>query len=44
MKLVSVAVTCNDKLDTPEQKLDDGESITLRVVELSKLNRVLRGE
>ena len=44
MKLVSVAVTCKDRLETPEQKLDDGESITLRVVELSKLNQILKGE
>ena len=44
MKLVSVAVTCKDQLETPEQKLDDGESITLRVVELSKLNQILKGE
>lgn len=43
MKLVSVAVTCKDQLETPEQKLDDGESITLRVVELSKLNQILKG-
>ena len=44
MKLVSVAVTCKDQLETPEQKLDDGESITIRVVELAKLNQVLKGE
>lgn len=44
MKLVSVAVSCKDQLETPEQKLDEGESITLRVVELSKLNQILRGE
>ncbi|KAF9782911.1 NUDIX hydrolase domain-like protein [Thelephora terrestris] len=42
MKLVSVAVTCKDQLETPEQKLDDGESITLRIVELSKLNQILK--
>lgn len=44
MKLVSVAVTCDDQLETPEQKLEEGESITLRVVELSKLNQILKGE
>lgn len=44
MKLVSVAVSCEDKLERPEQKLDDGESITLRVVELSKLNQILKGK
>lgn len=43
MKLVSVTVTCKDQLETPEQKLDVGESITLRVVELSKLNQTLKG-
>jgi len=41
MKLVSVAVTCNDRLETPKQRLDDGESITLRVVELDMLNQIL---
>lgn len=44
MKLVSVSVICDDQLGKPEQKLDDGESITLRVVELSKLNQTLKGE
>ena len=44
MKLVSVAVTCRDQLETPEQKLDDGESITIRVVELAKLNQILKGK
>lgn len=44
MKLVSVAVTCKDQLETPEQKLDDGESITIRVVELAKFNQILKGE
>ena len=44
MKLVSIAVTCKDQLETPEQKLDDGESITIRVVELAKLNQILKGE
>jgi len=44
MKLVSVAVACKDQLETPEQKLDDGESITIRVVELAKLNQILKGE
>jgi len=42
MKLVSVSVICDDQLGKPEQKLDDGESITLRVVELSKLNQTLK--
>lgn len=44
MKLVSVAVICKDKLETPDQKLDDGESITIRVVELAKLNQTLKGK
>ena len=44
MKVVSVTVTCKDQLETPKQKLEDGESIALRVVELSKLNQVLKGE
>jgi hypothetical protein len=44
MKLISVSVTCKDQLETPEQKLEEGEAITLRVVELSKLNQILRGE
>jgi len=42
MKLVSIVVTCKDQLETPEQKLDDGESITIRVVELAKLNQILK--
>lgn len=44
MKLVSVAVVCKDKLETPSQKLDDGESIAIRVVELAKLNQILKGK
>jgi len=42
MKVVSVAVTCKDQLETPKQKLDDGESITIRVVELAKFNQTLK--
>ena len=44
MKLVSVAVTCKDQLEMPEQKLDDGESITIRVVDLAKFNQILKGK
>ena len=44
MKLVSVAVTCDDQLEMPEPKLEDGELITIRVVELAKLNQILKGE
>lgn len=44
MKLVSIAVTCKDQLETPTQTLDDGESITIRVVELAKLNQILKGK
>jgi len=42
MKLVSIAVTCEDKLETHEQKLEDGESIKIRVVELAKLYQILK--
>ena len=44
MKVVSVAVACKDQLERPEQKLEDGESITIRVVELAKLNQILKGK
>lgn len=38
MKLVMVDVPFPDKLETYDQKLDEGEFITRRVVELSKLS------
>ncbi|KAI0822663.1 NUDIX hydrolase domain-like protein [Trametes gibbosa] len=37
MKLVTVDVPFPEKLDMPSQKLDPGEFITARIVELSKL-------
>ncbi|TFK46045.1 hypothetical protein OE88DRAFT_1638999 [Heliocybe sulcata] len=43
MKLVSVRVALPDKLETPEQKLDEGEFIVKRVVELAKLHEELKG-
>ncbi|EPQ58528.1 hypothetical protein GLOTRDRAFT_114924 [Gloeophyllum trabeum ATCC 11539] len=43
MKLVVVRVTLEDKLETPDQKLDEGEFIVKRVVELAKLHEELKG-
>jgi len=43
MKLVIVNVTMEDKLNLPKQKLEEGEFIVPRIVELSKLYEVLRG-
>jgi len=43
MKFVIVNVTMEDKLNLPKQKLEEGEFIVSRVVELSKLYEVLRG-
>jgi ADP-ribose pyrophosphatase len=43
MKLVVVNVLLEDKMEHPEQKLEEGESIITHVVELSKLNGTLRG-
>ncbi|KIK63815.1 hypothetical protein GYMLUDRAFT_40901 [Collybiopsis luxurians FD-317 M1] len=37
MKLVVLNVTLEDKLETPDQKLDAGEFIVRRVIELQKL-------
>ncbi|KAG7092172.1 hypothetical protein E1B28_008541 [Marasmius oreades] len=37
MKLVVLNVTLDDKLELPEQKLEQGESIVRKVVELNKL-------
>ncbi|OCH95250.1 hypothetical protein OBBRIDRAFT_831097 [Obba rivulosa] len=42
MKLVMVEVPIPDKLEMPEQKLDVGEFITARVVEISKLAAELK--
>jgi hypothetical protein len=44
MKLVVVDVPFADKLEIYDQKLDAGEFITRRVVELSKLSDELKGE
>jgi hypothetical protein len=43
MKLVVLAVELADKLETPEQKLEAGEFIVKRVVEIAKLNEELKG-
>ncbi|KAG6845040.1 hypothetical protein H0H87_001377 [Tephrocybe sp. NHM501043] len=42
MKLVVLSVVLDDKLKLPDQKLDAGEFIVRRVVELSKLHQELR--
>ena len=44
MKLAVVDVLLADKLETPEQKLDAGEFIVKRVVELDNLTVELKGE
>jgi ADP-ribose pyrophosphatase len=43
MKLVVVSVLFEDALVRPEAKLDDGEFIVTKVVELDKLNETLKG-
>ncbi|KAH9946397.1 NUDIX hydrolase domain-like protein [Epithele typhae] len=43
MKLVTIEVSFPDKLEMAPQKLEPGEYIVVRVVELSKLGEVLRG-
>ncbi|KAG6813108.1 hypothetical protein H0H92_013962 [Tricholoma furcatifolium] len=42
MKLVVLSVVLDDKIEMPDQKLDPGEFIVRRVVELSKLNSELK--
>lgn len=44
MKLVVISVLLADKMEYPEQKLDTGEYITKRVVELAKLSDELKGK
>lgn len=44
MQLLIAKVVMEDKLETPEQKLDAGEYIVKRVVELSKLREELNGK
>lgn len=41
MKLVILGVTLKDKMETPEQKLEEGEHIVVRVLELAKLHEEL---
>ncbi|KAI0747793.1 NUDIX hydrolase domain-like protein [Daedaleopsis nitida] len=43
MKVVTVDVPFPEKLEMPEQKLDPGEFITARIVELSKLSAEFKG-
>ena len=43
MKLVTVDVPFPEKLEMPAQKLDPGEFITARIVELSKLRAEFEG-
>ena len=43
MKLVVVCVDLADKMETPRRKLDAGEFIVKRVVEIAKLNDELKG-
>lgn len=43
MQLVTLDVPLADKLETPDQKLEEGESIVKRVVALSGLYQELKG-
>jgi ADP-ribose pyrophosphatase len=43
MKLVIVGVSFPGELELPEQKLEPGESIVRRVVELAKLGDEIKG-
>jgi hypothetical protein len=43
MKLVIVGVSFPGELELPKQKLEPGESIVRRVVELAKLNDEIKG-
>lgn len=43
MKLITVDVPFPDKLEMYDQKLDAGEFITKRVVEISKLTEEFKG-
>jgi len=42
MKLVVANVLLKDKMEHPEQKLDAGEAIVTRIVEMDRLNEVLK--
>ena len=43
MKLVILDVPLDGEMESPEQNLDDGESIVRRTVEVKDLFRVLKG-
>jgi hypothetical protein len=43
MKLVILDVPLNDKMESPDQNLQDGEAIMSRTVEVKNLYRVLKG-
>jgi len=42
MKLVILDVPLNDKMESPDQNLQDGEAIVSRTVEVKNLYRVLK--
>jgi ADP-ribose pyrophosphatase len=44
MKLIILQVNLEDKLEIPDQKLDAGEFIVRRIVELAKLEEELQGK
>lgn len=44
MKLIVLGVTCPDSLVLNDAKLEEGEHIVKRVVEISQLFKELRGE
>lgn len=43
MKLITVDVPFPDRLEMPTQKLEPGEYITARIVEISKLSAEFKG-
>ena len=43
MKIVTLATTFHDQLELSDAKLDEGEHIVKRVVELEKLYDILNG-
>jgi ADP-ribose pyrophosphatase len=43
MKLIVLDVTLAEKMESPDPKLEPGEFIVKRVVELAKLNDELKG-
>lgn len=43
MQLAVLSVTMEDKLEQPEAKLEPGEFIVTRIIELAKLNEELKG-